>query len=78
MKYTKWCDGDVHIKRKSNGYFHCVNCPLMDNMEDAIFKKRSDILAHMRQHTKEGHRVPDLAFVLLQVELQNLGEEAPA
>lgn len=77
MKYTRWCDGDVHIARKANGYFHCVHCPLMGG-EDAIFKKRSDILAHMTQHVGEGHKVPDLAFVLLQLELKTVGEEAPA
>lgn len=74
-KYTRWCDGDIYVCRKSNGYFYCMHCSLMDDMHDAVFKRRTDILSHMIQHKNEGHNVPDLAFALLQIEKNKFGEE---
>jgi hypothetical protein len=47
----------------------------MDDMHDAVFKRRTDILSHMIQHKNEGHNVPDLAFALLQIEKNKFGEE---
>lgn len=56
----------------------CFACRLAGEQPHFTTVKRSEMIAHLREHQDRGHKVPGKAFTRLEQELQELGDPLKA
>lgn len=54
------CDLDVWLD--VDGYYYCRHCSMYHNGAHAFSDDLAGMIAHMLEHRKRGHKVPDSAF----------------
>lgn len=83
MSYCRFSDGDVYMFEHVSGGIECCGCLLQKGPEDLFgailnFATRSQALAHLEEHRRAGHDVPEYAIARLREELAALGDEVRA
>jgi hypothetical protein len=69
MSYAR-LDGktsDVYVWSDGNR-LHCTWCRLSTTGDEALFTDYPEMLAHLAEHSAQGHRVPDYALEALRRE----------
>ena len=76
MSYARFGDGDVYVWADSFlGGIRCQACRLLNDWPSgAWFENRSEMLAHLAEHKKAGHKVPQHAIERLEREIKELGD----
>lgn len=69
MSYCRFGDdSDVYVYYACKGLCCCM-CFLNSDREDEHFHKRSEMINHLKQHKKRGHKVPPRAMKRLKEEI---------
>ena len=71
MSYCRFGEADVYIYESVRGFIDCCGCSLQ---EVAHFKTRSEAIAHLQEHEKQGHYTSDVIEVLAE-EIKTEGDE---
>ena len=75
MSYARFGeDGSVVYVIATNDGIECCGCVLEKN-KSPHFKKRCEVLAHLRKHRRMGHAVPQRAFDRLNREIMRIGDD---
>ena len=75
MSYCRWTsESDVYVYESSGGFFTCCLCSLRTDGRDLNTKKRSQMIAHLKEHRKAGHEVPQWATDRLIEEIKIEGD----
>ena len=77
MAYCRFSDGDVYLYHSNTGGIVCCHCRLKEDPfsgDDPIFSRRKEVLVHIDEHRKAGHRVPKKADNTLRQEVIELGD----
>lgn len=71
MAYARYgADGsDVYVFMHYNGCFVCFGCEDAPNEDELRLPSRSALIAHLEDHRKRGHFVPEQAFERLRSEI---------
>lgn len=56
MSYARFSDADVYVYMSVSGYLSCCGCWLGDEWN---FTSTDAMIAHIQEHRKAGHDVPD-------------------
>ncbi len=77
MAYCRFAhDSDAYIFEDTRGGLTCCGCRLGGRTTDFNCALRTEMLAHMDEHRKEGHRIPDDAIEELRADLAAEGDVA--
>ena len=53
-------DCDVYTYEHVDGHFECAGCIIYGHLHpNTMFLNRTDLAAHMREHERVGHKVPE-------------------
>jgi hypothetical protein len=75
MSYCRFSDGDVYMYPTNKG-IECCACKLTRRnanyglYENKLFDTEEEALAHLKEHIKAGHRVPEYAIEMLEKEMK--------
>jgi hypothetical protein len=61
-------DSDVYMYHHGGGWIECVGCQL-------IFETRTAAITHLKEHIKNGDKVPKRAIELLEQEMIEEGDK---
>lgn len=78
MAYARFdVDSDVYVFLHVEGFLHCCSCCLN---EDHDFKctTTADMIAHLGEHARAGHDVPDDVVPALEAEAAEIDAEIVA
>lgn len=69
MSYCRFAeDSDVYVFLSVGGALECCGCSLSDNWSH---RSTSAMLAHLREHRRQGHKVPERAMSRLAKERED-------
>ena len=71
MSYCRFSDSsDVYVYASVNGGLECCTCALHDE-GCPNFQTAQAMIAHLEEHQRSGHQVPDHAFDRLRSDIEN-------
>jgi hypothetical protein len=74
MAYARFSShSDVYVYEDVRGFLCCMRCDLSDDRETRT-KSRGEMIEHLEDHRRAGHKVPDDATAELKVEVTKLGD----
>lgn len=69
MSYARFSEGDVYLYASVGGGIFCDSCRLrVSSAPAAPFTTYDEAIAHVREHMKHGHRVPDRTIPALEAD----------
>ena len=69
MSYCRMSEeSDVYVYPSIHG-IKCCSCKLLPDWEDFNTLQAPNMLLHLLEHVRQGHKVPDHAFIRLMEEI---------